>query len=408
MKLGIFTGLLTLASTALGAYIELNDDSFEEIVLKSGKPAFVKFYASWCFHCKEMQPQWEELSAAYDSSDDINIVAIDADKYKSVRQRYGISSFPDIKLFKPDSLSEPINYSGKRDFFHWNEFLSENLDGVKSAAVKKPSMMVQLHDGNLENFIQVKGRSALALFTTEKECELCDEYIELFDILANTYHKDLDKILISEVRRNGFDPTDWTRNLYGVEEYPKIVFIENGDVENFEFYEGELDPQALVEYVNHKVKLRRAIDGTMDKNAGLIPELIESLADFIGHNVCDRREMMSDFVAKMRAIDPIAWKEELKYYAIVFNQINSNNANFFDTEKEKYEKLITNKSVDNDQKDSASMKLNFLRWCEKHFTENTWMAAEDCLALQKEDEYVEKFDKEPTENQEPVSIKDEL
>ena len=46
--------------------IEIDDDSFEKIILKSDKPVMVDFWAPWCGPCKAISPTVEALSKTYD------------------------------------------------------------------------------------------------------------------------------------------------------------------------------------------------------------------------------------------------------------------------------------------------------------------------------------------------------
>ena len=46
--------------------LEITDESFENVVLKSDKPVMVDFWAAWCGPCRMVGPIIEELSADFE------------------------------------------------------------------------------------------------------------------------------------------------------------------------------------------------------------------------------------------------------------------------------------------------------------------------------------------------------
>ena len=48
--------------------LEINDENFEEIVLKSNLPVLVDFWAAWCGPCRMVGPIIDEISNDYDLS----------------------------------------------------------------------------------------------------------------------------------------------------------------------------------------------------------------------------------------------------------------------------------------------------------------------------------------------------
>ena len=48
----IFTAALALVGGSLASVIDLDPSNFDSIVLESGKPALVEFFAPWCGHCR--------------------------------------------------------------------------------------------------------------------------------------------------------------------------------------------------------------------------------------------------------------------------------------------------------------------------------------------------------------------
>ena len=364
--------------------IVANDDTFDDIVLNSDKTSFVKFFAEWCSHCKTMIPEWEKLADAYSDAENVQIVEIDADKSRSIGKRYNINSFPTLKLFRADSLSDPIDYQGQREYEFFESFLTNQI-GTKGKKVGKASKVVQIHDGNIEKLVENKNRAALLLVTKEKDCGSCDSAKSVFDDISHAFHKELDKIIVGEVQKNGEEPSDWIRNLYSVSEYPAIVFVEQGDVQKFETYEGELDSKALVDFVNNKIGTKRALNGLLDGLAGIIPDMADALKKFVGMNVVDRRAYVSDFIAELKNVDDTVYKNEVKYYALLVNQFISGNNEYVDKELAKYDDMITNKAIDTAAKDLVNMKVNLLKHIKTLYTDETYRDAQEIMAERKGD-----------------------
>ena len=155
---------LTLLGANASAVIDLIPSNFDEIVLKSSKPALVEFFAPWCGHCKKLAPVYEELATNFESAKDkVTVAKIDADEEKELGRRFGVQGFPTIKWF--DGKSEtPEDYSGGRDLESLTEFIQGKV-GIKGKAKKAaPSAVEILTDSTFES--QVGGdKDVLVAFT---------------------------------------------------------------------------------------------------------------------------------------------------------------------------------------------------------------------------------------------------
>ena len=78
--------------------VELTDDNFEELVVKSGKPALVDFWAEWCGPCRMIGPLVEELSTEYEGRAVVGKVNVD--NCPNVSQQFGIRNIPTVLFFK--------------------------------------------------------------------------------------------------------------------------------------------------------------------------------------------------------------------------------------------------------------------------------------------------------------------
>ena len=87
----------------------------------AGKPAFVKYYAPWCGHCKSLEPIWIELGSSFDQSD-VYIAKIDATaNYVNAP----IEGYPTLIWY--NSQGEGEAYEGGRDLASLQNFVSGKL-----------------------------------------------------------------------------------------------------------------------------------------------------------------------------------------------------------------------------------------------------------------------------------------
>jgi protein disulfide-isomerase A6 len=156
---------LLLTLTAAGsAVVDLIPSNFDKLVLQSGKPALVEFFAPWCGHCRNLAPVYEELGQVFASaSDKVTIGKVDADENRELGKRFGIQGFPTIKYFDGKSAT-PVDYSGGRDLDSLATFVAEK-SGVKPRGMKKePSHVQMLGDQSWADVVG-KDKNVLVAFT---------------------------------------------------------------------------------------------------------------------------------------------------------------------------------------------------------------------------------------------------
>jgi protein disulfide-isomerase A6 len=95
--------------------IVLTDDNFDELLMNSEDLWIVDFYAPWCGHCKNLEPEWNK--AATELKGEVKVAKVDATTQSGLAQRFGIQSFPQIKLFPSGPKSQNLmeDFNGNRD-----------------------------------------------------------------------------------------------------------------------------------------------------------------------------------------------------------------------------------------------------------------------------------------------------
>lgn len=86
--------------------IEINDNNFEDEVLKSDKPVLVDLWAPWCGPCRMVAPIIDKVASSY--SDKFKFTKINIDENPKSPSQYGVMSIPTLLFFKNGKVVDTV------------------------------------------------------------------------------------------------------------------------------------------------------------------------------------------------------------------------------------------------------------------------------------------------------------
>ncbi|KAI9831328.1 MAG: hypothetical protein M1819_005102 [Sarea resinae] len=267
----LVSSLAVLGANAASAVLDLIPDNFDSVVLKSGKPALVEFFAPWCGHCKNLAPVYEELAQHFEfAKDKLVIGKVDADDHRSLGQQFGVQGFPTIKWFDGKG-GDPVEYNSGRDLDSLTKFITEKT-GIKPKTKKVlPSQVEMLND---QSFAQeVGGDKHVLVAFTAPWCGHCKSLAPIWETVASDFASE-PSVLIAKVDAEA-DNAKALAQSQGIKSYPTIKYFPAGSTEP-KAYEGGRTEKDFVNFLNVNAGTHRIVGGGLDAKAGTV-EILDAV-----------------------------------------------------------------------------------------------------------------------------------
>lgn len=333
--------------SASSSVIDLIPANFDSVVLKSGKPALVEFFAPWCGHCKNLAPIYEELASnfAY-ASNKVTVGKVDADDHKELGRRFGVQGFPTLKWFDGKS-DKPEDYSGGRDLESLSKWITDKTGLKPKVKGKIPSSVVMLDDNSWKEKVG-KDQDVLVAFTAPW-CGHCKSLAPIWETLANDFSTE-PTVLIAKVDAEA-PGSKRTAEDQGVKSYPTIKYFPKGSTEA-QPYEGGRTEKDFIAFLNEKAGTHRAVGGGLDATGGTIEALdtiVQKFSGAYGEGLEEAKKAAQGLKDKYAS-----------YYIKVFEKVNANKG-YVEKELKRLEGMLKKGNLASEKVDDLTSRSNILR-----------------------------------------------
>jgi|UniRef100_UPI004047A42A thioredoxin 2 len=103
--------------------VDLDESTFDHVIVNSEIPVIVDFWAPWCGPCKMMAPIFEEVSKKYPLK--ALFVKVNTEAHQNLGAKFGIRSIPTLVVYKNGVEKKRI--SGALDPLRLSNLVNESL-----------------------------------------------------------------------------------------------------------------------------------------------------------------------------------------------------------------------------------------------------------------------------------------
>jgi len=149
--------------------IHLTRDTWD---LTAGKTVFIKWYAPWCGHCKELAPDWDKMANEWFESNNKNnvlVASVDCTKEEEWCVEMDITGFPTLTYGDPSHDGVFMEtYSNEKTYEKLSQFVRDELtkpicspgniqscDALQQAKIRE---MWNMSLDEIESFIEEKNQ----------------------------------------------------------------------------------------------------------------------------------------------------------------------------------------------------------------------------------------------------------
>jgi protein disulfide-isomerase A6 len=349
---GFIFSALAVTAAAGSAVIDLIPSNFDKVVLESGKPTLVEFFAPWCGHCKKLAPVWEDLATSFGhAKDKVQIAKVDADAERALGKRFGVQGFPTLKFFDGKS-ADPVDYKSGRDIDSLTNFIIDKTGARPKKQADTASDVQFLDDSNFD--AAIGGDKNVLVAFTAPWCGHCKNLAPTWESVATDFAND-ENVVIAKVDADAANGKA-TAKAHGVSSYPTIKFFPAGS-KVATAYEGGRSEADFLTYINEKAGTNRVSGGGLDNTAGTIEALDNVVAKLTGANLADITSEAQKAIADFQEGAQYKYAE---YYVRIFDKLSKSDT-WAASELKRLDGILSRGGLAPAKRDDMVSKTNVLR-----------------------------------------------
>lgn len=129
-------------------------DSWEDIVMDTGKDVLIEQYAPWCGHCKKLAPVLDELAEKLSGVKTLTIAKMDATKNDAPKD-YKAQGYPTLHFFPAGDVKKGVSYDGGRTLEDFVKYLKENATHKEGIEIEEADKAEKKDDEDDEKKVEL-------------------------------------------------------------------------------------------------------------------------------------------------------------------------------------------------------------------------------------------------------------
>jgi protein disulfide-isomerase A6 len=263
-----------------------------------------------------------------------------------------VQGYPTIKLFAKNS-AKGSDYQGERTADAITRFVEEQ--GVRRVGSK--TNVVSLSPADFDAVVNTpegaRKTSVLVKFFAPW-CGHCKHLAPEYEKAAKVFARDAAEVVLAEV---DCDAHGKLCEKFGVSGYPTLKWFPKGGADVVE-YEGGRTVQDIVDFVDNRCGLQRAIDGRLKETAGRNTELDVLVAQF--KVAPEKAPLIKQAKELAEKLLPEAEAKRAKYYAKVMEAIVEKGEGFVAAEKTRIDSMLAGTSLSESKIEEFTVRRNIL------------------------------------------------